>query len=148
MYFDTCAAIYNHYTVISSKLKCNIVVDTDDTTTSTTSSGFAIVYIEDDTTVSISSFSQASEQPSSTLVQPLTKGVTRVIRKSWNARQAFSGDTMDNNALRGSSAALPTEEQSFVLVMAAPVLQTAIVNVVFELEYLAVWTELKPQAQN
>jgi len=148
MYYDTCLSLYNHYTVIASKVTFRITIDSNTVSGSVAGSAYAVCYIEDDTTVSISSFSQAAEQPSASAVRTVNKGgANAIVTKYWNARQAFGGDTMDNTSLRGSGAN-PVEEQSFVLVMASPVTLTAFINVATEIEYTAVWTELKPQAQN
>lgn len=139
MYFDQLGAIYNHYTVLQSKITIQVV---------NTSAETAIVgvYIEDDTTLTPASSTAMCEQPSAAYRQLNSNLGSNIvtISKTWSATQAFGPGTMANDNLQGTIAANPTEQQYFTLFLQD--IQTAAVvsaNFLVTLEYVAVWDELK-----
>jgi len=143
MYFDQVNAVYNHYTVTSSKCVVDFTCQAATGNLLATTCG---VYIEDDTTVTPSHVNDFCEQSTATYGQclPPTANVLR-ITKYWSAKQAFGGNTMDNDDLQGNSGANPVEQQGYVVFargndnsMIAQVI-TAHVTI----EYTATWDELK-----
>lgn len=139
MYFDQLSAIYNHYTVVSSKITVHFAPrDTNQCTVG--------VYIEDDTTITPGSANTMCEQSSARyqIVLGSVADVPHTIRNKWNAVQAFGPGTLANDDLQGSSGANPVEQQYYTLFV-QDLQSTATVSFAAHvtLEYEAVWDELK-----
>lgn len=135
-YFDTMSSIYNHYNVISSKVTFRGVADASQVLE-------AAAYIEDGASP-VSTFTNLLEQPSCTKSQ-FIMGFTNVGKFSlgWNAKKAFGPDADSNTQLQGSSSANPTEQQYYVIGINGVALTTANLRWTVDVEYTAVWRELK-----
>lgn len=140
LYFDQLAALYNHYTVLSSKITIQLVPR----------SGMSVygiygVYINDDTTVTPASSDRACEQSTSsyTIVGSLQQPIK--LRRSWNAKNAFGPGALSDPNLQGTSAANPTEQQFFTVFWQelAAAGTSQVVDAICTLEYTAMWQELK-----
>jgi len=144
LYFDQMAPLYNHYTVISSKFKVTVTSDTAlGTTRPFTHVG---VYVAPSAIGIPTNIDTVAEQPGSISKVNRSGGPVTILQKSWNARQAFGGNTMDNDELQGTSAANPAEQQYFVLFFQGQQVATTEIFVVIEIEYTAVWDELRTVA--
>lgn len=145
LYFDQVTPIYNHYTVLESEIIVKVTVISDGS--EPTESPYAAfgLYLEDDTSVNPNTYAGMAEQPSAVTSTARFNGEPHVIRKKWNARQAFGGNTMDNAQLRGTGAANPTEEQFFTFFFTTEPAKTVKIMVEADIIYTAVWTEIKPQ---
>lgn len=144
MYFDQVSAIYNHYTVLASR----IYVRWTPRDVVNTAVG---VYIEDDTTITPASHQAAAEQNSARYSIMLGTVTERPVNVSgrWNAVQAFGPGTMANDDLQGSSGANPVEQQYFTLfVQDIQSGSAAAVSAIVTIEYDAVWDELKNLASS
>ena len=142
MYFDTCTGIYDHYTVIKSKCKFTFVAK------NTASAANVGGYINDDATVSIGSFNAACEASSGkgAVIPSVSNGQqeNKVVWLYWDAVKAFGPSPVTDPNLQGTAAANPTETQCFVAVIQATDLASAVAcDVMVEIEYTAVWEELK-----
>lgn len=141
MYFDRLSSIYNHYHVMASHIRVTPV-----------RTGGAIgvelcVYIDDDTATNVTEFSTAVERPGSKVVFSWpTAGNQPTVHSFWNAKYAFGGNVIDNDTLKGTSASDPSEQQYFVINMQAEPADTC--NVLVEIEYTVVWSELKSEGQS
>lgn len=145
LYFDQMYAIYNHYTVIGSRIKV----------TATPSAVYAVganlaIYINDDTTYSgLSNINNAQEQHSGKFRFSAAGANQPVVMYSkWSAKKTFGGSVLGNDLLQGTYNANPTEA-SYYQIMVYPLdggVQTWYLNV--EIEYLAVWDELKDIASS
>lgn len=146
MYFDQANAIYNHYTVLSSKISVQFNVEG-----ATPPSVICGVYIEDDNTITPGGSAAMCEQPSAAyhLTVSGRADTPLLIQKSWSAKEAFGGDIMDNDDLKGDSGNNPVEQQFFT-VFAQDAASGAVTNVrlLVTIEYLAVWDELKNLASS
>lgn len=152
MYFDSMAGVYNNYTVMNARMILRV------TQTGQTGSVPAAVgiYIEDDTTITPTTLGGLCEQPSSIyLMLPAMPATNVAIRqemlfKNWNAKTVYGGDIRDNDNLQGSTAANPTTTQYFTVFVAPSVAPSAAIDYTFtlEVEYTAVWDNLKAQAAN
>lgn len=146
MYFDACASLYNHYTVLKSKI--TYVCAAYSSTVANTIVG---VYIEDDTTKTPVTARVMAEQNSSNFGLVLGQGSSGPTRfsKSWDARSAFGGDPMSYETLHGSGSGNPTEQQYFTL-FAQDCMATGVTNIngIVVIEYETVWDELKNLAEN
>lgn len=141
MYMDQLAALYNHYTVIGSRLKVTF-------TPSVVSSNPAIVgFIADDDGI-ISYNSLAAVQSSSSCrwkLIPAGSTDPYTLTYNWSAKKTFGGSVMSNNDLSAASNANPTEG-SYCNLFANTInggTQTFLAMV--EIEYIVIWTELIQQ---
>lgn len=143
MYYDQFTALYDHYTVIGSKIKYRIC------TNSPTLSMLVGAMINDDTTTTVTSISGIDEASlGKTRLIPAGMDVPTVITQKWSAKKFFPGSVLANNSLQGSGAN-PTEQSYFAVYLQDPTAtQTVACTVQVEIEYIAVWNELKDLAQS
>jgi len=141
LYFDQLAGIYNHYTVMKSRIKITIIPNRVEPFT-------AGIAIDDDGSASGLVLENWTQQPSAVYLTSHRDAQVVTLYKSWDCKSVFGPNPMDNDALRGNVGANPTEIQAFML-FARPVDQTA-ASTVFDyfctIEYDTVWNELKQQA--
>lgn len=146
MYFDQVSALYNHYTVTSSRIRATL---TFGSTTLGATNVFGI-YIEDDASVTPSSIQDFTEQSSAVSKigntvynEPLT------VYLSWDAKKAFGGSTLSDPNLQGTVSSNPAEMQNYCIFVGdvAGALQTS-VYITYFVEYTAVWQELKAIASS
>jgi len=143
LYFDQLTALYDHYTVIGSRIKYNII-NTSNTPCST------VTFINDDATVTPSLVANVAEQSTASPMKWLQgAGVDSGLRLSnkWSAKKYFKGSVLANTELQGTATANPTEQSYFAIVFQASDLSTAF-SLVMEVsvEYICVWKELKDVA--
>lgn len=146
MYFDNLTAIYDHYTVIGSKLTLKVSPKA-----AGQGPGAVAIFINDDTSTNIINIGNAVEQSSGTAARLIAPGQNepQVLVKRWSAKQTFGGSILGNDNLQGTAAANPTE-QSFFDICYQDLTSTptsSSVQLWFELEFTAVFDELKDQAQ-
>lgn len=143
MYFDNCSAIYDHYTVVKSKIKWTLIPSVN----SYTSGAQFATYIDDDAS-GVASINAAAETQGGNyrVVAALTTPV--VFYQEWSARNTFGGDPLSNDDLQGTASANPVEQSSFCIFGNASQLTTQTWIISFEVIYYAIWDELKTQAEN
>lgn len=136
-YFDQMSAVYNHFTVIGSRITARIV-KADNTQYPLTVG----IYINDDSTNA--SLSTCLEHPSSVHTTIGLSNQTALLVKNWSAKKTFGSAVLANDNLQGSSSADPTEQSVFTIFLdsTASAQQTSITLDV-TIEYIAVWDELK-----
>jgi len=140
MGFDNMMALYDHYTVVSSRLKvtlCNALTTADYPI-------LLVAWIDDDGTAT-TSITTSVERPSSKLVvqAPGVAGPTPLFL-SWSAREAFGPNPLSNDNLQGTSGANPTEVQNYAIQLynaGATAISGCFLAV--ELEYDVIWDEIK-----
>jgi len=141
MYFDQMSALYNHYTVIGSKIKYTVVP----AGTTVQVPYKVITWINDDaaTVGNIDALAEnkfAKQRICGGGINP-TKVV---VTNTWSAKKFFGGSIMANDQLQGSNGADPTEVSYFQLtIRSIDGVSTVNVHVIVEIEYVAVWKELK-----
>ena len=129
MMFDQMSVLYDHYTVVSSKIKWTVIQENNDDTT-----GTALLGAREHTT-------SQNKVSGSVSTDPL------VFYQSWSANKAFGPSPLANNSLQGTPTANPTEQQFYNIVVRAGDQVSAItVRVMVEIEYTAVWAEPKDVA--
>jgi len=140
MGFDNMMALYDHYTVVSSRIKvtlCNAMTTAD----------YPIVltcWIDDDGTAT-SSITTNVERPSAKTIFPAPAVAgTMALYHSWSAREAFGPNPLSNDNLQGTAAANPTEVQNYAIQLYNPG-ANAISGcfLAVELEYDVIWDEIK-----
>lgn len=140
MYFDQFGAIYDQYTVIASKVKFTVVA------TTVNNSFLVATDINDDTTTTATTISTVGEHsPGKIRYYPGLSGTAPlVLTNKWSAKKYFGGSILGNDNLQGTPAANPLELSYFDFYIQDPVgLASVACNVYVEIEYIAIWTELK-----
>lgn len=141
MYFDQLAAIYNHYTVLSSKITISAVIA--DTVINPV---HLVCYINDDTTVTPATIQSRMEQSTARFTTVLPSGNGRaVITNRWSATQNFGPGAVSDPNLQGNAAANPTEQQYYTISGQVADLASSwgITAVYVVIEYDTIWQELK-----
>jgi len=144
MYFDTLTGIYDHYTVVGSKIHVVAIGQTASV------AGTLTLWINDDTTTSATLFSLPEQTSASTsLVMPISSGVKTNLKNAWSAKKTFGGSVLGNDDLQGTGSANPAEQSYFQLSYASAD-GTSTSTCLFQvfIEYIAVWDELKDIAAN
>lgn len=147
MYFDNLMAVYDHYTVIGSKVTATVVPNS-----ASDGPGAFSIFINDDTTTSAGTFiSDVSEQSSGTpiTVLPIGQSMPLKVVKTWSAKQTFGGSVLGNDNLQGTASANPLEQSYYQFAYQdLRAAGTSTVTVIVNIEYTAVFDELKDQAAN
>ena len=147
--FDQMSALYNHWTVIGARVRFKVVRDK--------SSDSRVIqlcsYLDDDATLP-GSYEQLLEQ---NRLRSVVMGAANstgegeryvTLTTKFSARKQFGTGALSKDSLQGSATADPAEQSFFVLAITSPsaVAQGVVVQV--EIDYLAVWTEVKDIAQS
>lgn len=139
MYFDQLAAIYNHYTVLKSTIVVRL------RSRGSSSAAVYAIYINDDSTVTPTNVVFRCEQSSAvykTVGYQQSEEV--VLKKTWDAKQAFGPGALADPNLQGTASANPTEQQMFTLTMSPLDGATACtVDAFVTITYDVIWQELK-----
>lgn len=145
MYFDQMSAIYDHFTVIGSKIKIKV---TPQTTISAAS--YVGMFINDDTSsTNITGIPALMEQPTGVVKQiPVAVSNPVYMTKSWSAKKFFPGSTMANVNLSGTPTSDPSEQSIYEICCQCSNNATGTFQVEVEISYIAVWSEVKDLAQS
>ena len=144
MYFDQSMAIYDHYTVVSSKFKLTPVGSTG-----ATAPIHVTVLTDDDANLNASNTTTALERPgakSAYFAQLVT--VARPMSLTWKAKNVFTGDPLSKAELSGDASNNPSEQTYFAIFISSPSLDSGPYSFKVELEYTAVMHELKSIGQS
>lgn len=145
LYFDQFTALYDHYTVIGSKITVKVAP-----TASGDEPCQIALFLNDDTTLTPTDVNGVGEQSSGKikLIAPNSNNVMTLTKK-WSAKKTFGGSILGNDNLQGTSAANPTEQTYYDIVLQSVTggVTTACVLQCF-IEYIAIWDELKDIAQS
>lgn len=139
-YFDQMTALYNHYTVIGSRIKAKFILPNSTAVPLSTT-----VYIGDDTTVPYNFVIQAAENSlAKHCVATSQQSKPLSCTKSWSAKKMFGGNPMSKAELSGTSSSNPAE-QSYYIFLCQPTdgFSTQTVYLDVEIQYIVLWTELK-----
>lgn len=148
--FDQMCAIYDQWTVIGSRIKWTVTRNGGDPGAPL----FICTYLNDDnTTTSPSVFALAEQNRARVIVDApgdAAYGNTRahVLRQKFSAKRMFGKGSLTNSLLQGTATADPSEIATFQLHFLTTTPNTVNVNVLVEVEYIAVWTEAKEIAQS
>ena len=146
MFFDQMTALYDHYTVIGSKI---VVKVTPYDTTAGQKTAYVGLFINDDPTVTPTAVNEICEQGSGSLVTMAPYPTNPlVLSKKWSAKKTFGGTVMSNNALQGSATSNPSENQLFTLVYSTVGGSVQTIAIEVMIEYIAVWTEIRDLASS
>lgn len=140
MMFDQMMQVYNHFTVIASKITVRFIPYE----ANTIPTGICLSQ-DDDNTITPTSWSSFQEQSKAkTLILGSDGGSGKTLTMGWSAKKTYGGSVLANNLLRGNVAADPTEK-SFALIslVAADNVSTVSVAAQVYIEYVAVFSELR-----
>lgn len=137
LYFDQLMAIYNHYTVRSSRCKVSSVGLYFNAATTVQ------MCIDDDAT-GPTTMSSMAERPGavSAFFNPIIEN-PYPLRKAWNCRANFGGNPLSDPELQGTAGTNPTEQQYFQILVGNDTGINQTVTLYIEIEYDAVFNELK-----
>lgn len=142
MYFDQLSAIYNHYTVIGSKIKVKTV---NIYGPATAPAYYFTLSQNDDGTITYNTLKDFFEKSDGRckLVSAGSTSVPAAVSK-WSAKKMFGGSILANDRLQGDIGANPSEITNWVIsVQAVDGLSSVTTNFLIEIEYIAVWEEIK-----
>lgn len=139
MYFDTFTGIYNHYRVLSSKIKWTVV--------GTSAAGLTVpircgVFISDDT-AAFTALQAMEHRTGQTSILAASLQSKVIFNQQWSLAENFPRQKFDDE-LKGSSSANPAE-QMYYSFHVQPMDETTAssINFTIEVEYFAEWSELK-----
>lgn len=142
LYFDQMSVVYNHYTVIGSKITIR-ATKTDASNQIPTTVG---VYIDDDGTVVSTNLNTLIEQ-SQSRYKFVTQERDAIFTMKWSAKKQFGGSILGNDNLQGTTTSDPNEQSFFTVFANSEQLVTSTsIQLWADIEYIAVWSELRPVA--
>lgn len=135
LYYDQVMALYDHYTVVSSKYSVDCLA---------TGTPMRVYLSIDDDGTPPATWQAGAEQSTAVcaLLSHLNTKPTRLTR-TWNAGDYFGGDILDNINLQGLAASNPTEISAYMLgAQAADAASNGTIVGQTMIEYEVVFTEL------
>lgn len=146
MYFDQYAALYEHYCVIGSKITFKVSYGTNSAPAPYRMSAF----VDSNQTLLATNIDAVAEATTGRKITLVPSNQTHQVVKSlkFSAKKTFGKAVLGNKALTGSGTTDPTEQQIFVLCTQAVGSVDVELAIVAEVEYIAIWTELKEVAQS
>jgi len=140
MYFDQQTGIYNHYVVVRSKIK----VFASSAASAGVPTMFCILGNDDPTTtpVSLEGVRENANASPLKMIVP-DQGTPVILTASYDANQIFGPNATSQDNLEGTAAANPTEGYFFVVCQQGIPVTGTTINYFVEIEYQALWRELK-----
>jgi hypothetical protein len=129
--------LYNHYTVIRSRIKVSLVGQA-----ALTSPYFVSLYVDDDTTTATDALLAAERVGASFSAATPAVAPFKVLTASWDARKFFGPNPQDQAELRGTIAANPTEQSYFVIQAYDPSGSSSTVQMFVEIQFDVIFDEL------
>lgn len=154
LYFDQLMGMYNHYVVQGSRatfhLMPNITTGVDQQTTGGLNTLLrGCVWINDDSTITPASLDNMLElHGSEGQFFSFAANDSKKVSMNWSARNMFGPAPLANSNLRGSAASDPSEQALFAYTVQAPSVKVADFFLTVEIEYVAVFFELKDIASS
>jgi len=137
LYFDQLTAIYDHYTVLRSRIKAYFLCP------STISTGIVVsIYVDDDASVKGDALTAAEMPGAKSYGYVPAAGPCPLLTHSWDAKKTFGGNPQSQAELQGTASANPTEISIYSI--QAYDYSAAISGAVYcyvDIEYDVVWDE-------
>lgn len=146
LYFDQYNNLYDHYTILGSKITFKIR-----NRSGALSNAFSFCAHRDDNTTAIATTAQrAAEQTQGRSIVAMSgnQNESKNITLKYSAKKTFGGSILANEALQGNDAGNPNEGQYFVVTFTPIPEATLNIYVDVEIEYVAIWRELREVAQS
>jgi hypothetical protein len=150
-YFDVMSSMYDHYTVLSSRIRVQALIHTATNTSDNVVWG---IVQHDSASPAFTTAANACEQPKSSYMlidgDAGAGGVdSNSLTLSFNALTTFGSRALSDPELRGTPAANPTEQNYFVLfAQDSNLSNTVAMDYLVTLDFVAEWTELKANLTN
>lgn len=137
-YFDQMTAIYDHYTVLRSRIHVWLSYGTSGVNNGVV----AALYIDDDTAVKGDALT-AAEMPGavSKMFVPAVDGVC-YMKHNWDAAKTFGPNPQAQDSLQGTSSSNPTEQSYYSLQTYDLGLSANTIFAFVKIEYDVVWDEI------
>ena len=145
-YFDSMIGLYDHYTVIGSKIKIKVVP----VTVPAVSFQVSLSQNDDNSQTNASLSGTATQSSGSIFIFPAgSTDTVKTLTNKWSAKKTFGGSVLGNDNLQGTSSANPTEVTMWSIgLQALDATSTISVYIMVEIEFIAVWDELKDVIQS
>lgn len=140
LYTDTLFTVYDHATVLKSRIKVTIWPNGSPACV-------GVVYVDDDTSTKTDAIA-ALEMPGATKTAMSSSISLGFLRSSWDAVKTFGGNPQSDPDMQCTSSSNPTEESFYVINLFNFGAETTGIPVLVEIEYDCVWDELKTIAQS
>jgi hypothetical protein len=140
LYFDQLMAIYNHYTVVSSKCKTTI------NPLVAMGTGVSLVltgYIDDDTNPAVVGDPNLAMQRPGAKTSSGSRQVAKPIYLYWSAAKTFGGNPLGDPSMTGTVSANPAEMSHFTFSLFDFEGGSGTCGFLTEIEYTVVFDELK-----
>jgi len=140
LYFDQLMAIYNHYTVVSSKCKTTI------NPLVAMGTGVSLVltgYIDDDSNPAVVGDPNLAMQRPGAKTSSGSRQVQKPIYLYWSAAKTFGGDPLGDPSMTGTVSANPAEMSHFTFSLYDFEGGSGTCGFLTEIEYTVVFDELK-----
>lgn len=145
--FDQLTPLYNHYQVVGSKFKVKILPHTQNSVTSNFT-----CFVNDDNVFENSTIDGNAEQTGAKVTTLGTvAGGNRPVSRSlfWSSKRKFGTSALQNSKLQGSSSSNPTEQSFYSLCLQAfDQSNTVQLQCLIEIDYVAIWSEIKDVDQS
>lgn len=144
MYFDQFSALYDHYTVLKSKMKCTVVGHPN----------AALLFglgQDDDTTIAAPNSYTMWERPGFQVksVNAAVEPSDTFLWSSWDAKKVYGGDPQSDPELQGTATSNPTEQTYYIAYFDGGVtLGSQTVTILAEIWYEVVWDEFVSMASS
>lgn len=146
LYFDQYANIYDHYVVIASKCTFKIANNTG-----AAAGAYTVCALLDDNSALLSTDAPGvaeQTQGRRLLLFSGNENDSKRITVKFSAKRTYGGSILSNNEIQGSATTNPSETSTFALVITNPGGGAHNCLVTAEVEYIAIWKELREIAQS
>lgn len=141
LYYDQMTALYNHWTVIGSKITVSVAHAATNNTNST-----VCLYVNDDTSIVPTLNSLIEQSKAKFVVMPVSNVDPYRLTTTWSLKKEFgtSKGCLINTAMGGTAGADPSEQSLYsICIFPQNVSSTQTYNLEVLISYIVVWTELK-----
>lgn len=138
MYTDQLAALYDQYTVIGSK--CTFKISNAN---SVNNMSVVYAFINDDLTLTPTTDAVAEQSGAKSIQIPSSFDGQKVMTLNWSSKKAFGKNVLSNPNFTALVNNRPNEQQYFMIYHYAPFSEDSDVVVTVDIEYIAIWTELR-----
>lgn len=142
MYFNQMNALYDHHTVIGSRIYVEVINIEDGDAGGPFMVG---IFLNDDNAFTLTSLAGVSEQSNGyAKMVPGGNSISTKLSKKWSAKKTFGSSVMANDKLTGTGLGAPSEHQFYSICW-----QSAFggdpgsIVLKVTVEYITVWSELK-----
>jgi len=139
MFFDQMSPLYNHYTVIGSKIRIKVVPQAGPE-----DSFIASLFVADDTSVAYTQSTDIIENSKGTYrLVPGNTADSFTLSSKFSPKKVFGGALLNNTLLRGNSSTNPSEQSLYTFGVQGLNAASVSATLMVEIEYIAVWAEIK-----